>query len=67
PVALGVYFCECAARGLGIELRWEGEGVDETGIDSKTGKTLIRVSPKFFRPAEVDLLVGRPDKAREKL
>jgi GDPmannose 4,6-dehydratase len=61
------YFCECAARGLGIELRWEGEGVDETGIDSKTGKTLIRVSPKFFRPAEVDLLVGRPDKAREKL
>jgi len=61
------YFCECAARGLGIELRWEGEGVDETGIDRKTGKTLIRVSPKFFRPAEVDLLVGRPDKAREKL
>ena len=51
----------------GITLRWEGEGVDEKGIDVATGKVLVEVSPEFFRPAEVDLLLGDPTKARETL
>jgi len=57
------YFCEKAAGFLGFDLRWEGEGASEQGIDRKSGKTIIRVSPKFFRPAEVDLLVGSPEKS----
>ncbi len=61
------YFCECAASLLGFDLRWEGEGPGELGIDRKTGKTVIHVSPKFFRPAEVELLVGLPEKSRTKL
>ena len=51
----------------GIELIWEGEGVLEKGIEQKTGKVLVEVSPEFFRPAEVDLLLGDPSKAKEKL
>ena len=51
----------------GVQLRWEGEGVDEKGIDVATGRVLVEVSPEFFRPAEVDLLLGDPTKARETL
>ena len=51
---------ECA----GIELKFEGSGVDEVGIDQDTGKILVRVNPKFFRPAEVDLLIGDPSKSK---
>ena len=61
------YFCERAASLLGFDLRWEGQGPGEQGIDRKSGKTVIHVSPKFFRPAEVELLVGLPDKARNRL
>ncbi|MCK9991590.1 MAG: GDPmannose 4,6-dehydratase [Alphaproteobacteria bacterium] len=61
------YFCERAASLLGFDLRWEGHGPGEQGIDRKSGKTVIHVSPKFFRPAEVELLVGLPDKARNRL
>ncbi|HEX4891283.1 MAG TPA: GDP-mannose 4,6-dehydratase [Alphaproteobacteria bacterium] len=61
------YFCERAASLLGFDLRWEGQGPGERGIDRKSGKTVIHVSPKFFRPAEVELLVGLPDKARNRL
>ncbi len=61
------YFCERAAAHLGMDLRWEGEGPGERGIDRKSGKTVILVSPKFFRPAEVELLVGSPEKSRAKL
>ena len=52
---------------MGVQLRWEGEGVDEKGIDVATGRVLVEVSPEFFRPAEVDLLLGDPTKARETL
>lgn len=60
-------FVEAAAHELGIELQWQGEGVAEVGIDAKSGKTIIRVDPRYFRPTEVDLLFGDPRKAREKL
>lgn len=52
---------------LGIKLRWEGEGVEEKGLDEATGKVLVEVDPKYFRPAEVELLIGDPTKAKEKL
>ena len=52
---------------LGIELDWKGEGVEEKGIDKSTGKILVEVDPKYFRPAEVELLIGDPSKAKEKL
>lgn len=57
-------FCTLAFRYAGIELRWEGEGVDEKGIDVATGKTLVEVDPKFFRPCEVEQLLGDPTKAK---
>ncbi len=52
---------------LGIELVWEGTGIDEIAIDKKTNKVLVKIDKKLFRPAEVDLLVGNPRKAEEKL
>ena len=52
---------------LGIELEWKGSGVDEKGIEKTTGKILVEVDPKYFRPAEVELLIGDPAKAKEKL
>jgi len=48
----------------GIELRWEGEGVNEKGIDVATGKSLVEVDPKYFRPSEVEQLLGDPTKAK---
>lgn len=60
-------FCTIAFNNVGISLRWEGEGVDEKGIDENTGKTLVEVDPKFFRPAEVDQLLGDPRKAKKQL
>lgn len=60
-------FCTIAFNNVGILLRWEGEGVDEKGIDENTGKTLVEVDPKFFRPAEVDQLLGDPTKAKKQL
>jgi GDPmannose 4,6-dehydratase len=57
-------FCSLAFAEIGITLEWSGEGVNEKGIDSKTGKTLIEVDPKFFRPAEVEQLMGDPTKAK---
>ncbi len=56
-----------SAEALGMDLAWEGEGENETATDRKTGKQVMRVNPKFYRPAEVDLLIGDPSKAREKL
>jgi GDPmannose 4,6-dehydratase len=61
------YFCELAFKHVDIELEWKGEGVEEKGIDKKTGKVLIEVDPKYFRPTEVDLLIGDPSKAKAKL
>ena len=60
-------FVESAFACAGINLRWEGEGVEEKGIDTATGKVLVEVSPEFFSPAEVDLLLGDPTKAKEVL
>jgi len=60
-------FCELAFKGLGIELEWQGEGLDEKGVDKKTNKIIIEVDSKYFRPAEVESLLGDSAKAREKL
>lgn len=57
-------FCTLAFAEIGINLRWEGEGVNEKGIDAATGKVLVEVDPKYFRPAEVEQLLGNPTKAR---
>lgn len=59
-------FCTLAFREAGIELHWEGEGVNEKGIDAD-GRVLVEVDPKYFRPAEVEQLLGDPTKARTKL
>jgi GDPmannose 4,6-dehydratase len=60
-------FCEKSFACAGIALEWGGEGVNETGRDAKTGKTLVRVDPGYFRPAEVELLLGDPSKAKKAL
>jgi len=60
-------FVDMAFREVGISLEWQGEGVEEKGIDKASGKTLVSVDPRYFRPTEVDLLVGDATKAKEKL
>ena len=60
-------FCELAFAAAGMKLRWEGSGVDEKGYDAETGKLLVDVDPKFFRPAEVELLWGDSTKAEKEL
>lgn len=60
-------FCEIAARELGMDLAWSGTGVDEVGYDRNTGKIIIVVDPEFYRPAEVELLLGNSSKARREL
>lgn len=57
-------FATPAFKEAGIELRWEGEGINEKGIDVDTGKPLVEVDPKYFRPSEVEQLLGDPTKAR---
>ena len=57
-------FTERAFQEVGITLRWEGEGVDEKGIDTDTGRVLVEVDAKYFRPAEVETLLGDPTKAK---
>lgn len=71
-IATGEYhtvreFTTLAFKHVGINLKWIGEGVDEKGIDHATGRVLVEVDPRFFRPAEVEQLLGDPTKAREKL
>src|SRR5260370_42210368 len=61
------HFVELAFDEVGRGIAWLGNGVDETGVDEKSGKTLVRIDPVYFRPTEVDLLVGDASKAREKL
>lgn len=60
-------FATLAFKHAGIELEWQGEGIDEKGVDKLTGKVLVEVDPKYFRPAEVEQLLGDPTKARETL
>lgn len=60
-------FIELTFRHLGIELEFRGEGVEEHAVDTGTGKTVVRINPRYFRPAEVDLLIGNPAKAKRVL
>jgi len=60
-------FAEEAFNYIGAEIEWDGKGAETRGFDRKSGKTLIEVSSEFYRPAEVDLLIGNPAKAKEKL
>ena len=71
-IATGEYhtvrdFTTLAFHHAGIELRWEGSGIDEKGIDKSTGRVLVEVDPKYFRPAEVEQLLGDPTKAKTQL
>lgn len=71
-IATGEYhtvreFCTLAFKEVGIELRWEGKGVEEKGINVNTGRELVAVDPKYFRPAEVEQLLGDPTKAKTML
>jgi GDPmannose 4,6-dehydratase len=60
-------FVEQAARLLDFEIEWHGRGVEETGVDRRSGRVLVRIDPRYFRPAEVETLLGDPSKARTKL
>ena len=60
-------FVNLAFSRVGIDISWEGEGINEKGICSETGKILVEVDPKYFRPTEVDLLIGDPSKAKKEL
>jgi len=60
-------FVTMAFKGAGIEVEFKGKGEEEIAVDKATGKTVVRVNPKFYRPAEVDLLIGNPQKAKDEL
>ncbi len=60
-------FVEIAFAEIGRGIEWRGKGVNETGIDKTSGKTVVRIDPAYFRPTEVDLLIGDASKAQQKL
>lgn len=60
-------FAEAAFRCVDMPIQWQGSGVDEIGVDETTGQTVVRINPQFYRPAEVELLLGNPSKAEQKL
>lgn len=60
-------FCNMTFKELGIDIEWKGKGINEKGVNKATGKTIIEVDPRYFRPTEVDLLLGNAAKARKKL
>ena len=60
-------FVDVAAKELGLEIEWQGSGLEEQGINKETGKTIVAVDPRYFRPTEVETLLGDPTKAKEKL
>ncbi len=60
-------FVQAAFAAAGMDVEFRGKGLEETGVDRATGKTVVRVNPKFFRPAEVELLLGDPSKAEREL
>src|SRR6202049_3119140 len=60
-------FVELAFAEVGRSIEWRGNGVEETGVDRKSGKTVVRIDPTYFRPTEVDELIGDASKARQKL
>lgn len=59
------HFVELTFQAVDTQIEWQGKGVDEIGIDIKTGKTVVQVNPKYYRPCEVDVLKGNPQKARD--
>jgi len=60
-------FAETAFSHAGIKLQWQGVGSNETGIDSASGKVVLKINPRFYRPAEVEVLLGNPGKAEREL
>jgi GDPmannose 4,6-dehydratase len=60
-------FVTMAFKAAEIEIAFEGEGEEERGIDTETGRTIVRVNPRFYRPAEVEMLIGNPEKAKREL
>ncbi len=60
-------FTELAFKELGVNIIWQGEGVEEVGIDASTGRVVVEIDPRYYRPTEVELLIGDSSKAREKL
>lgn len=60
-------FVNLAFKEVGYELEWKGSGLDEVALDSRTGKTIVRIDPRYFRPSEVELLLGDPTKANREL
>ncbi len=60
-------FVEMTCKALDIDIAWKGTGIEEIGVDSKTGATIIKINPEFYRPAEVELLLGNPEKAKKEL
>jgi GDPmannose 4,6-dehydratase len=60
-------FVELAFAETGRSIRWQGEGVDEVGVDAGSGTVLVRIDPRYFRPTEVDFLLGDPAKAKARL
>jgi GDPmannose 4,6-dehydratase len=60
-------FVTMAGKAAGFDLAWEGAAEKEVAIDNITGKVVVRVNPKFYRPAEVELLIGNPEKAKQEL
>ena len=60
-------FVSMAFKAVGVNIEFKGEAQDEVGIDAATGKIIVRVNPKFYRPSEVELLIGNPEKAKRKL
>ena len=60
-------FVEIAFKTVDIDVKWQGEGVEEIGIDAATGKTIVKINPVFFRPAEVEILLGDATKAEKAL
>jgi len=60
-------FVEMAFKAVDTRIEWQGKGIDEKGVNASTGKVLVRINPKFYRPAEVELLIGDPAKAKAKL
>jgi GDPmannose 4,6-dehydratase len=60
-------FVDMAFKAVGTRLEWRGKGIDETGVCAASGRELVRINPKYYRPAEVELLIGDPAKAKDKL
>jgi GDPmannose 4,6-dehydratase len=61
------HFVEAAARQLGMNIEWRGSGIKECGVDTNTGHTIVRIDPRYFRPTEVETLLGDASKARAEL